>query len=159
MDSFLPSSSQSTPQPEHDEESDMFSSLAEESETTHQHAPGEKSSNMNMAEGLVQQTSPSVDNMSRRVQELLDKIHDRRNHDQKVLDSFQEKLVKKVTDVCQQMKEPLYTAYEVNSKVIEAKLQELTEVLDSCSKLSNELQEANGALEALRVNLATDPNI
>lgn len=41
--------------------------------------------------------SSSIDDVSRRVQELVEKINDSRTSDQRVMDSFQEKLVEKVS--------------------------------------------------------------
>ncbi|KAI3352814.1 hypothetical protein L3Q82_019394 [Scortum barcoo] len=119
-----------------------------------------------MTEGQEQQTrlkphstsisicSSSIDDISRRVQDLVQKINDSRTRDQKVMDSFQGKLVEKVTEMCQQMKEHMYMVYEENSNEMQVKLQELSEVLESCSKLNKELMEANQALKGLREGLA-----
>ncbi|XP_068445382.1 synaptonemal complex central element protein 2 isoform X2 [Clinocottus analis] len=109
-----------------------------------------RSSGTNMTESQGQQNSSSIEDISRRAQELVEKINDSRNTDQKVLDSFQEKLVKKVTEVCQQMKDHMYTIYEENSNEMQLKLQELSGVLESCTKLNNELSEASQALASLR---------
>ncbi|XP_054460718.1 synaptonemal complex central element protein 2 [Anoplopoma fimbria] len=113
-----------------------------------------KSSSMSMTESQEHHTSSSIDDISRRVQELVEKINDSRTTDQKVLDSFQEKLVEKVTEMCQQMKEHMYTIYEDNSNEMQVKLQELSEVLESCTKLNSELLEASQALASLRGGLA-----
>jgi len=51
------------------------------------------------------------------------------------------------------MKEHMYAVYEVNSHDMEVKLQELSVVLESCSKLHEELQEASQALASLRKGL------
>ncbi|XP_068585168.1 synaptonemal complex central element protein 2 [Cebidichthys violaceus] len=111
-----------------------------------------KSCNMSvMTESPEQHTSSSIDDISRRLQELVEKINDRRTTDQKVLDSYQEKLVEKVTEMCQQMKEHLYMVYEENSNEMHVKLQELTKVLGSCTQLNSELIEAGQALASLRV--------
>ncbi|XP_067440163.1 synaptonemal complex central element protein 2 isoform X2 [Thunnus thynnus] len=107
-----------------------------------------------MTEIQEQHTSSSIDYVSRRVQELVEKINDSRTSDQRVMDSFQEKLVEKVKEICQQMKEHMYTVYEENSNEMQVKLQELTEVLENCTKLNNELLEANQALASLREGLA-----
>ncbi|XP_037327545.1 synaptonemal complex central element protein 2 [Pungitius pungitius] len=115
---------------------------------------GGKSFFMSTTEGQEQHTSSSIADISRRVQELVEKINDSRNTDQKVLDSFQEKLVEKVTETCQQMKEHMYTIYEENSNEMQVKLQELSEVLESCIKLNSELVEASQALASLRGALA-----
>lgn len=52
------------------------------------------------------------------------------------------------------MKEHMYTVYEKNSNEMQVKLQELTEVLESCTKLNSELLEASQALRGLREGLA-----
>lgn len=52
------------------------------------------------------------------------------------------------------MKEHMYAVYEANSNEMQVKLQELSEVLESCSKLSEELMEASQALTGLREGLA-----
>ncbi|XP_034387420.1 synaptonemal complex central element protein 2 [Cyclopterus lumpus] len=103
-----------------------------------------------MTESQEQHSSSSIDDISRRAQELVEKINDSRTTDQKVLDSFQEKLVEKVTEMCQQMKDHMYTIYEENSNEMQVKLQELSEVLESCTKLNSELAEASQALASLR---------
>lgn len=56
--------------------------------------------------------------------------------------------------MCQQMKENMYMVYEENSSEMQLKLQELTEVLENCTKLSKELMEASQALAGLREGLA-----
>lgn len=53
------------------------------------------------------------------------------------------------------MKENMYTVYEENSNEMQVKLQELTEVLESCNKLIKELMEASQALAGLRADLAS----
>lgn len=62
--------------------------------------------------------------------------------------------IPQVSEVCQQMKENMYTVYERNSNEMQVKLQELTEVLESCTQLSKELMEATQALTGLREGLA-----
>ncbi|XP_075320386.1 synaptonemal complex central element protein 2 [Odontesthes bonariensis] len=102
-----------------------------------------------------QHSSSSIDDISRRAQELVENINHSRTSDQKVMDNFQEKIVEKVTETCQQMKEHMYTVYEENSGEMQVKLQELSEVLESCSKLNQELLEASQALAGLREGLGS----
>lgn len=59
-----------------------------------------------------------------------------------------------MTELCQQMKENMYTVYEENSDEMQLKLQELTEVLESCNKLIKDLMEASQALASLRTGMA-----
>ncbi|XP_067440160.1 synaptonemal complex central element protein 2 isoform X1 [Thunnus thynnus] len=149
MDLFfesLPSTSQSSPENGHED-----SQMTED--TDHDSSRG-TSLSVSMTEIQEQHTSSSIDYVSRRVQELVEKINDSRTSDQRVMDSFQEKLVEKVKEICQQMKEHMYTVYEENSNEMQVKLQELTEVLENCTKLNNELLEANQALASLREGLA-----
>ncbi|TDH16468.1 hypothetical protein EPR50_G00019730 [Perca flavescens] len=149
MDFFfddLPSTSQSTPKSGHED-----SQLTEDMDPDSSRG---KSSNTSMTETQGQHTCSNIDDISRRVQELVEKINDNRTSDQKVMDSFQEKLVQKVTEMCRQMKEHMYTVYEENSNEMQVKLQVLSEVLESCTKLNSELIEANQALASLRGGLA-----
>lgn len=55
--------------------------------------------------------------------------------------------------MCQQMKENMYKVYEDNSDEMQVKLQELSEVLETCTKLNRELLEATQALACLREGL------
>ncbi|XP_037112946.1 synaptonemal complex central element protein 2 [Syngnathus acus] len=103
----------------------------------------------------TEENSSSYD-ISRRVQELVDKIHNHRANDHKEIESFQQTIVDKVTEVCQQMKGDLYKAYEENSDEMQVKLMELTNVLDICSKLHRELLEASKVLTGLRDGLAVN---
>ena len=59
-----------------------------------------------------------------------------------------------VTEFCQQMKEHMYAVHEANSCDMQARLQELSEVLESCNNLNNELLGASQALASLRQGLA-----
>ncbi|XP_030290389.1 synaptonemal complex central element protein 2 isoform X2 [Sparus aurata] len=103
---------------------------------------------------IQENTCSSIDDIRRRVQDLVEEINDSRTSDQKVMDGFEEKLMKKVPEMCQQMKELMYSVYEENSNKMEGKLQELFEVLERCTKLNKELVEANQALSGLREALA-----
>ncbi|XP_026214558.1 synaptonemal complex central element protein 2 isoform X1 [Anabas testudineus] len=114
----------------------------------------EKSSSGSMTELQEQHSSSSIDVISKRAQELVEKINNSRASNQKVMDSFQENLLAKVTETCLLMKEHMYTVYEDNGNEMQVKLQELSEVLESCTKLNNELLEANRALASLREGLA-----
>ncbi|CAJ1053799.1 synaptonemal complex central element protein 2 [Xyrichtys novacula] len=110
-------------------------------------------SSLGIAEVQEQHTSLVIDSIRGRVQDLVQKINDRRTSDQKEVDDFEEQLVTRVREMTQQMKEGLYTVYEENTSVMQTKLQELSEVLDNCTKLNEELMEANQALSRLREGL------
>ncbi|XP_017272393.1 synaptonemal complex central element protein 2 [Kryptolebias marmoratus] len=154
MDFFfedLPSTSQSTPK------KGQGDCLA--TGDTDCDSPREKSSGASTTEVQEEPGSSSVDDISRRAQEMVEKINRSRTSDQDVMDGFQEKLTEKVTEMCRQMKEHMYALYERNSDEMQVKLQELSEVLDSCTKLNQELLEASQALTLLREGLGlTQPS-
>ncbi|KAK9539685.1 hypothetical protein VZT92_002187 [Zoarces viviparus] len=106
-----------------------------------------KSSNIPESE----EYTSSIDDISRRLHELVESMNVKRATDPEVLDGYQRKLVEKVTEMCEQMKAHLYTIYEENSHEINVKLQEVTRVLGNCTKLNSELVEARQALTRLRV--------
>ncbi|XP_049428323.1 synaptonemal complex central element protein 2 isoform X2 [Epinephelus fuscoguttatus] len=129
--------------------SDLPSTSLKDSQMTEDlnHSPSRgKSSSNSMTDTGEQHT--------RSAQELVIKINDSRTSDQKVFNSFQEKLLKKVTEMCQQMQEHMYNVYEENSNVMQVYLQELSDVLERCSQLNSELFNASQALESLRGGLA-----
>ncbi|XP_065808487.1 synaptonemal complex central element protein 2 [Labrus bergylta] len=145
MDYFFDLTSESSPRDDH-EDPHMIEDSCD--------LQREKSSIVGITEIQEQNTSSRIDDISRRVQELVQKVNDSRTSDQKVMDSFKEKLVEKLTEMFQQMKEHMYTVYEENSNVMQVKLQELSEVLESCTKLKKELIEASQGLASLREGLA-----
>lgn len=61
--------------------------------------------------------------------------------------------------MCQEMKDHTYIVYEENSCEMQVKLQELSEVLESCRKLNNELLEASRALASLREGLGVSQTL
>lgn len=58
-----------------------------------------------------------------------------------------------VREVCQQVKEQMYSSYEEHGRWMEANLQELSEVLERSSQLSMELQGASQTLSAINNSL------
>uniref|UniRef100_A0AAZ3P3S5 Synaptonemal complex central element protein 2 n=1 Tax=Oncorhynchus tshawytscha TaxID=74940 RepID=A0AAZ3P3S5_ONCTS len=99
------------------------------------------------------QVHSRIDDIGKKVQDLVGKINDSRTMDQTIMDNFQDKLVEKVGEICGQMKEHMYTVYEENSHAMQATLQELTLVLESCSKLNTELHTVSQALAGLNRGL------
>uniref|UniRef100_A0A674EEW5 Synaptonemal complex central element protein 2 n=1 Tax=Salmo trutta TaxID=8032 RepID=A0A674EEW5_SALTR len=162
MDAFffdkLPSTSQSTPKPRH-ETSQMNVSCPQvdpdEGLGTDHDSTSERSSSMTMStdESQEHQISSRIDDIGKKVQDLVGKINDSRTMDQTIMDNFQDKLVEKVGEICGQMKEHMYTVYEENSHAMQATLQELTLVLESCSRLNTELHTVSEALAGLNRGL------
>ncbi|XP_055077431.1 synaptonemal complex central element protein 2 [Periophthalmus magnuspinnatus] len=91
----------------------------------------------------------SVEKIRNKVEELVERINTSRASD-KEMDSYQKKLSDKLSEMCQQLKDHLYSVYEDNSRKIEGKLTELSEILNNCQRLNQDLQEATQALSHLR---------
>ncbi|KAK5610618.1 hypothetical protein CRENBAI_002402 [Crenichthys baileyi] len=148
MDFFfddLPSTSMSTPKKGNKDSLTLDDTAYDLSRNT--------SSSVSLTEIERQHSSSCIDDISKKAQEMVEKINHGRTRDQEMMDSFQEKLTEKVTEMCQLMKEHMYIVYEKNSNEIQVKLQELSEVLENCSKLNQELLEASQALACLRDGL------
>uniref|UniRef100_A0A6Q2ZJU6 Synaptonemal complex central element protein 2 n=1 Tax=Esox lucius TaxID=8010 RepID=A0A6Q2ZJU6_ESOLU len=156
----LPSTSQSTPKPRHENVKMNVCSpqiypddgLGTDHESTY-----EQSSNMSNDENQEHQISPSsmIDDIGKKVQVLVGKVNDSRAMDQKIMDNFQDKLSERVSETCGQMKENMYTVYEDNSRAMQATLQEMTLVLENCRKLSTELDVVSQVLTGLNKGLTS----
>ncbi|XP_062874829.1 synaptonemal complex central element protein 2 [Trichomycterus rosablanca] len=94
-----------------------------------------------------------IDEIGKKAQDLIERINQSRSMDQKLMNSFEEKLMKKVSEMCQQVKEQMFEYYDKHSQEMETKIGELTEVLERSSQLSMELQEASQTLAAINKGL------
>ncbi|KAI4876957.1 hypothetical protein NFI96_019070, partial [Prochilodus magdalenae] len=110
--------------------------------------------NLTVDDGII--ASPintRIDEIGKKAQDLIERINQRRAMDQKVLNSFEEKLMGKVSEMCQQLKEQMFKYYDEHSRVMETRLTELSEVLERSSQLSMELQGASQTLGAINKGL------
>ncbi|XP_066566478.1 synaptonemal complex central element protein 2 [Amia ocellicauda] len=153
---------------------------------TDSHTPAEGSTFISMDEGLKQQTSeppdfeasssdaeqppnePSMyvspvdsrmEEIGKKAQDLIEKIYENRRVGEDCMSSFQDQLMTKVKDLCRQVNEHMFAVYEENSKLIEEKLQELSEVLQRCSLLNADLQRASQTLVAINKGLYDQPEL
>ncbi|KAG9343955.1 hypothetical protein JZ751_013344 [Albula glossodonta] len=97
--------------------------------------------------------SSRVDQIGRRAQDLVEKINESRAADQEIMNEFQDKLTKKVSEVCQQVREQMFSSYEATGRLMESRLLELSEVLGRSSQLIAELQSASHTLAAINKGL------
>ncbi|XP_028841074.1 synaptonemal complex central element protein 2 isoform X2 [Denticeps clupeoides] len=102
--------------------------------------------------------SSRIDEIGKKAQDLIDRINEGREMDQKVMRSFEDSLAKKLNEVCEDLKEQMFRQYEEHSLGMEVKLQELSEVLKRSSQLSIELQEASQTLSAINTDLQHSSN-
>ncbi|XP_067278258.1 synaptonemal complex central element protein 2 [Pseudorasbora parva] len=105
---------------------------------------------------VLSPTNSRIDEVGKKAQDLIERINERRAMDQHVMNSFEEKLIKKVSEMCQRVKEQMFEYYEQHSQGMEASIAELSEVLERSSQLSMELQGASQTLDA--INKGLQPN-
>ncbi|KAM6957100.1 synaptonemal complex central element protein 2 [Aplochiton taeniatus] len=98
-----------------------------------------------------------IEELGKRAQDLIERINQRRAMDQQIMASFENKLISKVTEVCQQVKEQMFSRYEEQGIGMEASLQELSQVLEHSSQLTTELQGASQTLSFINTNLQKTP--
>ncbi|KAG5279756.1 hypothetical protein AALO_G00081250 [Alosa alosa] len=98
-----------------------------------------------------------IDETGKKAQDLIERINHSRAMDQKVIANFEDTLMKKVRETCQELKDHLFNHYEEQSHGMEARLQELSEVLGRSSQLSVELQGASQVLVSINKGLQQTP--
>ncbi|XP_036379678.1 synaptonemal complex central element protein 2, partial [Megalops cyprinoides] len=98
-----------------------------------------------------------INEIGKKAQDLVEKINEHRAMDQEIMNTFQDKLTQKVAEVCQRVKEQMFSSYEGNSRVIESRLVELSAVLERSSQLISELQDASQTLAAINMGLRQLP--
>ncbi|XP_029492664.2 synaptonemal complex central element protein 2-like [Oncorhynchus nerka] len=104
-------------------------------------------------EGATTVLSSTIEEIGKKAQDLIERINQSRAMDQEIMTTFENKLMNKVSEVCQQVKEQMFSSYEEHGRGMEANLQELSEVLERCSQLSMELQGASQTLSAINNSL------
>ncbi|KAM9473710.1 synaptonemal complex central element protein 2 isoform 2-T2 [Salvelinus alpinus] len=97
--------------------------------------------------------SSTIEEIGKKAQDLIERINQSRAMDQEIMTTFENKLMNKVSEVCQQVKEQMFSSYEEHGRGMEANLQELSEVLERSSQLSMELQGASRTLSAINNSL------
>ncbi|KAF7698146.1 synaptonemal complex central element protein 2 [Silurus meridionalis] len=102
-------------------------------------------------------TNTRIDAIGKKAQDLIERINQSRAMDQKLMNNFEEKLMKQVSEMCQQVKEQMFEYYDKHSRGMETKLTELTEVLERSNQLSIELQRASQTLAAINKGLLQTP--
>ncbi|XP_056143666.1 synaptonemal complex central element protein 2 [Lampris incognitus] len=101
--------------------------------------------------------SSKIKEIEKKAQDLIDRIPQNRDKDQEIINTFESKLLSKVSEACQQVKDQLFTSYEEHGHEMEASLQELSEVLERSSQLSSELQGVSQTLLAINTGLLQTP--
>ncbi|XP_063048394.1 synaptonemal complex central element protein 2 [Engraulis encrasicolus] len=94
-----------------------------------------------------------VDTIGRKAQDLIERINHSRAIDQKLMVEFEETLMNKVSEICEGLKNHMFSQYEEQSSRMEAQLQQLSEVLGRSSQLCVDLQGASQTLAVINRGL------
>ncbi|XP_072550141.1 synaptonemal complex central element protein 2 [Salminus brasiliensis] len=109
--------------------------------------------NLPVDDGVSSPVNSRIDEIGKKAQDLIERINQSRAMDQTILNSFEEKLMQKVSEMCQQMKEQMFEYYDKHSRGMEARLTELSEVLERSTQLTMELHGASQTLAAINKGL------
>ncbi|XP_034045909.1 synaptonemal complex central element protein 2 [Thalassophryne amazonica] len=95
-----------------------------------------------------------IEEIWKKAQDLIEKINQRRAADQEIIASFEHELLNKVTAICHGIREQMLESYDKQSQ---ARLQEVTEVLERCGQLDSELQDVSQTLSVINTGLLQTP--
>ncbi|KAM5171802.1 synaptonemal complex central element protein 2 [Mantella aurantiaca] len=129
--------------------------------------PGPSGDSSNTTAGRSEGKSPGyfaeldavVEALQIRAQSLIDKINEKRGKDQTVMEDFKTSFNLKVKDLCQCLEERMYQLYEQNNIHLQAKVQELTDVIERIGHLQEELRQVCHTLTTVYKNMGLQPDM
>ncbi|XP_068128288.1 synaptonemal complex central element protein 2 [Hyperolius riggenbachi] len=101
----------------------------------------------------------TVEALQDRAQSLIDKINEKRAKDQIVMKNFKANLNMKVAEMTQILEDRMYQQYEKNNNVLQAKLKELTEVIEDISHLQESLKQVCHTITTVYNDLGLQPDM
>ncbi|XP_077326437.1 synaptonemal complex central element protein 2 [Lithobates pipiens] len=101
----------------------------------------------------------NVEALQLRAQSLIDKINKKRNKDQTLLEDFKKSLTMKVEVLCQALEEKMHQRFEQNNMLLQAKMQELTDVMQRINHLQEELRQVCNTLTTVYEDLGLQPEM
>ncbi|XP_061495861.1 synaptonemal complex central element protein 2 [Rhineura floridana] len=124
-------------------------------------APNTPLSNSNASGGGSESKSPSyfialdlsIENLQERTQQLIDKINENRKEDHVLMNSFRESLLMKVSSLAERLEERVFPVYDHHNKLIQDKLQELSEIMERIKPMETELKQVCHTVEMLYKDL------
>ncbi|KAM9313323.1 synaptonemal complex central element protein 2 [Gastrophryne carolinensis] len=101
----------------------------------------------------------TVEALQDRAQALIDKINEKRGKDQTLMKNFNTSLSMKVAELSQCLEEQMYQVYQKNNTLMQAKLQELTQIIDRIGQLQVELKQVCHTLMTIYKDLGLEPDV
>ncbi|KAF7240175.1 Synaptonemal complex central element protein 2 [Varanus komodoensis] len=95
----------------------------------------------------------TIENLQERTQQLIDKINENRKKDHVLMNSFKESLLMKVSSLAEKLEERVFPVYDHNNKLIQDKLQELSEIMERIREIETELRQVCHTVEMLYKDL------
>uniref|UniRef100_A0A8C3URQ5 Synaptonemal complex central element protein 2 n=1 Tax=Catharus ustulatus TaxID=91951 RepID=A0A8C3URQ5_CATUS len=99
----------------------------------------------------------TIDGLQQQARDICNRVTESRQEDQTVLNSFRESLLLKVLKLAEQLEERLFRSYDSYNKLIEERLQELSEVLERVEGVQAELRCICCTIEAAYQDLCLQP--
>ncbi|XP_040197990.1 synaptonemal complex central element protein 2 [Rana temporaria] len=100
-----------------------------------------------------------VEALHLRAQTLIDKINQKRSNDQTLMEEFKNSLTLKVEVLCKSLEEKMHEQFEQNTMHLQAKVQELTDVMQRISHLQEELRHVCKTLTTVYEDLGLQPEM
>ncbi|XP_062367723.1 synaptonemal complex central element protein 2 [Cinclus cinclus] len=99
----------------------------------------------------------TMEGLQQQAQDVCSRINDSRREDHTVLSDFKESLLLKVSELAEQLEERLFHSYGFHNKLIQERLQELSEVMERVEEVQAELRRICCTIEAAYQDLCLQP--
>uniref|UniRef100_UPI00398EFD2E synaptonemal complex central element protein 2 n=1 Tax=Pristiophorus japonicus TaxID=55135 RepID=UPI00398EFD2E len=101
----------------------------------------------------------SVEGLCERTKQLVNEINKSRIKDHKLMSSFKDTLILKVSEFSKKIEGGLFEIYNNENKLIEDTLQELLTILDRIRCLESELKQTCNAMATVYKDMCTQPEV
>uniref|UniRef100_A0A8D0B6T9 Synaptonemal complex central element protein 2 n=1 Tax=Salvator merianae TaxID=96440 RepID=A0A8D0B6T9_SALMN len=123
--------------------------VALSSSSSNEEGPDNKSSN------YFTHLDTTIENLQKRTQQVIDKINENRKKDHALMNSFRENLLMKVSNLAEKLEERVFPVYDHHNKLIQDKLQDLSEIMERIKQIETELRQVCHTVEKLYKDLCS----
>ncbi|XP_053148086.1 synaptonemal complex central element protein 2 [Hemicordylus capensis] len=101
----------------------------------------------------------TIENLQERTQQLIDKINENRKKDHALMNNFRESLLMKVSSLAEKLEERMFPVYDHHNKLIQDKLQELSDIMERIRLIEAELRQVCHTVEMLYKDLCVQSEL
>ncbi|XP_014349496.1 synaptonemal complex central element protein 2 [Latimeria chalumnae] len=101
----------------------------------------------------------SIEGLQKRAQQLIDEINESRKKDHTLMNNLRDRLLMKVSELIQKLEEGIYEIYDHHNKMMQDKLQELTEIMGRIGQLEIELKQVCRTVVTVYKDLCVQPEL